>query len=291
MAKIGQMFLQHGVWDGEQIVSTEWVEESTSMSVQLSNDVSPVFRETGYGYQWWRGRFANGETDVIFAGGWGGQFIFIVPEFDMVVVLTGSDFSGNYITAYEVVNRYILGSIIGYPEGGGIASYGVTLKVPEDYEKVIAIHSGPGDTYPVVGKIEKGAAISIIGFDPKPNINDSWLQVSPSGWVALKDVDLVAQGVVDINQANMEDLWLTGNLANLPVINESSLFSRLWPTWNLLLLLSLVFVVWRLARGQITNRRTWLVWILVAVFLGPFGLLANMLVNRKRRAVSSGNGR
>lgn len=234
MARIGQLFLQEGVWNGQQIISADWVRESTSEVVALSKQLTPTFRETGYGYQWWRGQFSNGETDVFFAAGWGGQFIFIVPQFNMVVVLTGSAFDDNYTVATEIVNRYILGSLIGYPAGGEAMSYGVTLTVPAEYEKTIAIYSKPGLTYPVVGEVEKGVAISITGWDPQNDLSDSWLQISPSQWVTLVDVDIIAQRASGVGGSGIDKIWLQGNLANLPVIRESSLFKRLWPAWLML---------------------------------------------------------
>jgi CubicO group peptidase (beta-lactamase class C family) len=115
MAKIGQLYLQGGIWDGKQIVSAQWVQESTAESVVVPINYSPAFQNTGYGYQWWRGQFANGETETIYAAGFGGQYIFIMPEIDMVIVLTGSFFLEDYSYIIEVINTYILGSVYGYP--------------------------------------------------------------------------------------------------------------------------------------------------------------------------------
>jgi CubicO group peptidase (beta-lactamase class C family) len=115
MAKIGQLFLQEGVWDGKQIVSSQWVQESTVESVVQQISYPPAFRNTGYGYQWWRGKFANGETETIYAAGYGGQYIFILPDIDMVIVLTGSFFLEDYSYVLDVINTYILGSVYAYP--------------------------------------------------------------------------------------------------------------------------------------------------------------------------------
>jgi|GEM_PF-393738 len=116
MAKIGQLYLREGNWDGKQIVSAQWVQESTAESVVVPINYSPAFQNTGYGYQWWRGKFANGDTETIYAAGHGGQYIFIMPDIDMVIVLTGSFFledPASYII--NVINTYILGSVYGYP--------------------------------------------------------------------------------------------------------------------------------------------------------------------------------
>jgi len=87
--------------------------ESTAISVvpQPLWDFGPAFQHTGYGYLWWRGKFRNGNTDTIFAAGWGGQFIFIMPKINMVVVTTGENYSNGYADILDMVNRYVLGSV------------------------------------------------------------------------------------------------------------------------------------------------------------------------------------
>jgi CubicO group peptidase (beta-lactamase class C family) len=114
MAKIGQLYLQEGVWYGKQIVSSDWLQESTAESIVQRINYSPAFQNTGYGYQWWRGIFANGETNTIYAAGHGGQYIFMMPDIDMVIVMTGSFFLEDYSYVLDVINTYILGSVYGY---------------------------------------------------------------------------------------------------------------------------------------------------------------------------------
>jgi CubicO group peptidase (beta-lactamase class C family) len=84
MAKFGYLYLKDGVWEGRQIVPAEWVKASTTKHIK-SNDAS-----LDYGYQWWI------QPDGSFAAhGLGGQYIFVRPRQDLVVVftswLTGSD--------------------------------------------------------------------------------------------------------------------------------------------------------------------------------------------------------
>ncbi|MFQ5796390.1 MAG: serine hydrolase domain-containing protein [Candidatus Bipolaricaulia bacterium] len=86
MAKIGYLFLSEGRWDDEQIVSSEWVEASTTSHID-----SP-----GYGYQWWVNPSALAPTaGYYFAAGLYGQRIFVVPSLDMVVVFTSDLREGN----------------------------------------------------------------------------------------------------------------------------------------------------------------------------------------------------
>jgi CubicO group peptidase (beta-lactamase class C family) len=112
MAKLGQLFLQQGMWNGKQVVSAQWVKESTDASVKVPIDYGPGFQNTGYGYLWWRGVFTQGNTEVYYSAGYGGQFIFVMPSIHTVVVMTGSNFDHSYNDMFDIVNSYILGSII-----------------------------------------------------------------------------------------------------------------------------------------------------------------------------------
>ncbi|MDE2655736.1 MAG: serine hydrolase [Gemmatimonadota bacterium] len=79
LARIGYLMLHGGEWDGRRVVSEEWVQASTS----------PVVTEPGYGYQWWIPAHENGETTIFAANGYGGQFLHVVPEYDLVSVFNG----------------------------------------------------------------------------------------------------------------------------------------------------------------------------------------------------------
>jgi CubicO group peptidase (beta-lactamase class C family) len=84
MAKIGLLFISKGNWKGQQIVSPEWVTESTK------SHVDAFFAGSEYGYQWWRGEKAIGNRTigVFYAAGHGGQYIFVCPSLDLVAVFT-----------------------------------------------------------------------------------------------------------------------------------------------------------------------------------------------------------
>ena len=108
MAKLGQLYLQGGVWDGEQIVPADWVARSGlpyhTFSRRADGDV-------GYGYAWWvkDEDFGSGTHH---ASGWGDQRIFVMPEYDMVVIHTGgSYYERPSIYGYEVVLDYVIPSI------------------------------------------------------------------------------------------------------------------------------------------------------------------------------------
>ncbi len=88
MARFGQLYLQGGRWMGHQIVPQEWVEESTRMHVRLDERGHTI----GYGYLWWilePDPDGKGTETIYAAMGFRAQYIFVVPEHDMVVVVTG----------------------------------------------------------------------------------------------------------------------------------------------------------------------------------------------------------
>jgi len=96
MAKLGQLYLQKGVWNGVQILPEEWVEEATTSKILQSPDVSQEERDKndwlqGYCYQFWRSRHNSFRGD-----GANGQFILVLPEKDAVIAITAetSDMPG-----------------------------------------------------------------------------------------------------------------------------------------------------------------------------------------------------
>ena len=79
MAKFGQLFLQEGVWEGEQLISKEWVQESTSGHIPDSVDFVYSVKPSGdYGYLWWI------HDGFYIASGLHGQRIIVNPENDYV---------------------------------------------------------------------------------------------------------------------------------------------------------------------------------------------------------------
>ncbi len=80
MIKIGQLMMDMGVYQGEQLVSGEWIKESIEPVTgrQIDND--------NYGYLWFRRM--SGDFHKVYAFGNGGQYIMILPELDAVISVT-----------------------------------------------------------------------------------------------------------------------------------------------------------------------------------------------------------
>jgi CubicO group peptidase (beta-lactamase class C family) len=85
MAKFGYLYLKGGFWDGQQIIPKTWIEESTKEQIKISGPLSSY--ADSYGYQWYIHSFGFHSL------GWKGQYIFVIPKHELVVVFT-SDLLG-----------------------------------------------------------------------------------------------------------------------------------------------------------------------------------------------------
>lgn len=98
----------------EQIRSGCWfgIDASASEHVPLTG-WSYV---TGYGYQWWLGKFQVLTRTLPYYStqGYGGQLIFVIPELALVVAFTGSNYeNGHFHAAYDLMDRHVLPDAMG----------------------------------------------------------------------------------------------------------------------------------------------------------------------------------
>jgi CubicO group peptidase (beta-lactamase class C family) len=95
-AKFGLLYLNNGEYEGDQIISPDWVHDSLQTYSENARDYgrSLSFRDLGYGYGWWKAR--AGEHHFSFAWGHGGQLIVLLDELDMVIVTTADPFFGQH---------------------------------------------------------------------------------------------------------------------------------------------------------------------------------------------------
>jgi CubicO group peptidase (beta-lactamase class C family) len=95
MAKIGYLYVQNGVWDNNQIIPAKWIKEST----QKHSTISWFQKEVPYGYQWWIGStnssYFKGHSGFS-AVGYGGQYIDVIPDLDIVIVATSNTSGSGY---------------------------------------------------------------------------------------------------------------------------------------------------------------------------------------------------
>ena len=87
-AKLGRLYLNHGNWNGTQIVPSEWVTLTTRDNGLISDD------KVHYGYYWWVYQ-CTPDTQDFTALGDHGQFIYVSPEKKLIVIRNGEDYGLN----------------------------------------------------------------------------------------------------------------------------------------------------------------------------------------------------
>ena len=88
MTKLGQLYLQNGNWEGQQLLSKTFIQEASSKQIDNAKgdgtDENP-HSAAGYGYQFWRNDFGGFRAD-----GMKGQYIIVLPEQELVIVMTSN---------------------------------------------------------------------------------------------------------------------------------------------------------------------------------------------------------
>ncbi len=114
--KLGQLYLDHGTWNGRRIVSEKWVAESTPMHTRFS-PANSLGQEHLYGYGWHiRSLEFGGKSYRLFsAEGNGGQFVIVIPELDLVVGISGGsygEFKKWSAWELELIPRYVIAAAV-----------------------------------------------------------------------------------------------------------------------------------------------------------------------------------
>lgn len=112
LLRFGFLILNDGHWDGQQIVSKSYLDEAYTVDT-----VDPAGVGMHYGYQMWIVPVTVGGNtyNMRAASGTGGQWAFVVPELDLVVVTTGWEVSGNFsvTAAVDMMQQYIIPAALG----------------------------------------------------------------------------------------------------------------------------------------------------------------------------------
>jgi hypothetical protein len=100
MARLGYLYLRDGEWHGVQVVAADWVHDSTAPQIAAGTMAS------SYGYEWWV------DDDMFMMQGYGGQFVYVLPALDLVVVFTGALPQRSFFTPRALLSSYIEEAVI-----------------------------------------------------------------------------------------------------------------------------------------------------------------------------------
>jgi CubicO group peptidase (beta-lactamase class C family) len=164
IARFGQLYLQRGEWQGQQLVPAAWVAEATSSQVDNNNGHSQnVDWLQGYGYQFWRCQHGAYRGDGAF-----GQFCVVLPEQDTVIAITAG--VSNMQAVLDRIWRHLLPAIAATPLPANLADQeqlcdtlaGLALQPQAGEASAPAAATVSGRTYTFAPNDQQ---IDAIGFD------------------------------------------------------------------------------------------------------------------------------
>jgi CubicO group peptidase (beta-lactamase class C family) len=103
--KLGELYLRKGNWNGAQLISPEYVADSTVLHA-----TGDFFGERArYGYMWWIADIPG--YDAFYARGYGGQYLMVIPKLALVVLCTSDWRQPEYPSHYALVEKFLLPSL------------------------------------------------------------------------------------------------------------------------------------------------------------------------------------
>jgi CubicO group peptidase (beta-lactamase class C family) len=108
LAKLGRLFLAGGRWNGRQIISKRWIDDATQPRIAAKP-------HGAYGYHWWV------EQDRYEAVGLFGQYMFVLPKLDAVVVVLSSLTPADFLVPKYLLSRFILPALADAPVDGTLS--------------------------------------------------------------------------------------------------------------------------------------------------------------------------
>lgn len=133
MHRFGFLYLNRGIWDGDTLINPEWIDSST---VKRNNGGSP--HGEAYGYNWWI--TDCGGYPAYFAGGYGGQFIYVISELDIVVTISSTT-NGHHEAPRYLIESHVLPALTDIPQNTGIKP---NLSTHE--KELVVIYPNPAKT-------------------------------------------------------------------------------------------------------------------------------------------------
>jgi len=169
-ARFGELFLQNGKWDGEQIIPQKWIERSTT---SYSTTTTPG---TSYGYLWWIEEDFKGFR-MYYASGIRGQRICVIPSIGIVIVVNVHTYYGRYLsTENTLIARLAIdsrtGNAISDPEYMPLKEPAAvpTIKLSQEERHRYAGTYSIGDTVLTISETAGGLIVEGIHYFYKFNL-------------------------------------------------------------------------------------------------------------------------
>ena len=178
IAKLGQFYLQRGVWEGRRLLSEEWVDQATRVQIDNARDgVAPDW-EHGYGFQFWISRHGY-RGDGAF-----GQYCVVLPEQDAVVAIT-SEVVEDMQSVLDLVWKHLLPAFDEGPSAdAGLADKADAALAERLAELVLPLC--PGST-PPEGAAEHGGPEGLVcTVNASEDADACATGQGPISWVHLK---------------------------------------------------------------------------------------------------------
>ncbi len=105
MAKLGYLFLHNGQWDGQTIVSADWVQKASHTQVETGGDLN-------YGWMWWTYPRFKAYTAL----GYDGQTVFVIPDLDLMIVTTAAIAEHNHDSIFDLIENEIVPAVKDLPK-------------------------------------------------------------------------------------------------------------------------------------------------------------------------------
>ena len=116
LLRFGLLYMHDGNWKGRQIISKEWIQQSTTPFIIVDDGSDIQYGKSFYGFQWWQLPDTISNKPILISAciGNGGQRIFIDKENQLVVVFTGGNYRRPdlYLNPYKMLNEFIYPAIL-----------------------------------------------------------------------------------------------------------------------------------------------------------------------------------
>jgi CubicO group peptidase (beta-lactamase class C family) len=116
LVKFGSLYMNDGRYEGKQILSANWVRQSTTPFIIADDGSDPRFNKSEYGFQWWIFKDSVMNKPIVIAAcvGNGGQRVFVDKANNLVVVFTGGNYRmpDKYLNPYLILKKFIYPAVI-----------------------------------------------------------------------------------------------------------------------------------------------------------------------------------